>query len=402
MLCRGSDHPNFLRLCLVTLEYPPITSYSGGIGTQFSTLAPALAALGHEIHVITTAETGPRTGERNGVRLQMPRRAELGRLWPLADTRWTFTVERALRRLGRFDVVFAPEWRGEAARYARRKRSGPLVTALQTSLAQILDISPEMETWRSLRIQHAIQKRLERVQAERSDGLVAPSHSVLDWARKLWRLEGIESVVIPNAVDADRIRALARGELPDGYPKQRPVVAFAGRLELRKGVDVLVEAMHSVWQELPQARLVLMGHDMHAGMQSRLRTLAGDRVDRLHLLGNQPPERLFPALAAADVVALPSRWENLALAALEAMALGKPVILGDCGGFAELVEDGVNGLLVAPAQTAPLGHALVRLLDDPGFRTRLGSGAAKRAEDYSAKVIAERHVAFFERIATTV
>ena len=72
--------------------------------------------------------------------------------------------------------------------------------------------------------------------------------------------------------------------------------------------------------------------------------------DRFHLLGHQPPERLFPAIAAADVVALPSLWEAFGLVALEGMALGKPCVLTSGSGFEDFFRDGVHGLMLPPAR----------------------------------------------------
>jgi glycosyltransferase involved in cell wall biosynthesis len=180
------------------------------------------------------------------------------------------------------------------------------------------------------------------------------------------------------------------------------VVVFSGRLEIRKGVHVLVQAMHRVWDAHPQAQLVLIGRDSFwkkGLMSAELRRLAGPRSDRLHMLGDQPQTRLFPALAAADVVALPSLWEAFGIAALEAMALGRPTVVTAAGGYPEFVRPDRDGLLVAPADPSALAEALTALLGDASLRERLGASAAARAEEFAAPVIADRYVACFEDIA---
>lgn len=393
-----------MRICIVTREYPPVTAYSGGIGTLFATLAPELARQGHEPHVLTLSEGAPGTAEHEGVRAHQLARPIPRRLWSLEDVPWSFVVERHLRRHERFDAVFAAEWGGDAWRYSAHEQSGPLITHLTTALAQILAIAPELRWSREWRIRNASLIRLERRQSERSSAIVASSRAILDWSRELWNLDGIPSTVLPNMVDVDRVRELARGQLPEGFPRERPVVAFSGRLEVRKGVDVLTSAMAEIWREFPSAQLVMLGRDTAATegmMGDRLRTIAADHADRLHFLGPQPPERLFPALAASDVVAFPSRWENFSLGALEALALGKPIVVTSGSGFDDFFVHERNGLMVPPRDAPALARALVRVLADAGLRERLGTSAASSSELYRPQPVTERFVSFFAEVAGT-
>ena len=378
---------------MVTREYAGLTEYSGGIGTQYASLAPALQRLGHEPLVVTACWDEPRTVVHEGVPVHLVRATRLG---------WSFAVDEVIRREGPFDVVYAPEWGGDAWRYSRRKDCGALVTNLTTSLEQLLFLSPEWKRPAGLRLHHELQKRRERTQARRSDALAPCTRVIHEWASELWQLDGIPSEVLPNMVDVQRVRSLAGGERPEGYPGGGPVVAFSGRLEIRKGPHVLVQAMQRVWDEVPRAQLVLFGLDCEWGsgrMSDHLMTLAGVHSSRLHVLGARPPDELFAGLAAADVVALPSLWENFALAALEALAIGCPIVATTGSGFGEFMEDGVNALLVPPRDPAALGETLLRLLRDPALRERLSHDARATAERYAAAPVAEQHARFFERVA---
>jgi glycogen synthase len=382
-----------MRLCLVTREYASVTPYTGGIGASLAALAPELARSGHETVVLTFGRGEAGGFERDGVQFHLLELPIPQKLWFLEDVAWTFTVDRALRRLGRFDVVYASEWGGDAWRYARHKRAGPLMTKLATSLAQALQISPGWRRSLRMRFRHLIQNPMERGQAERSDLLVAPSRAILDWARELWSIDAIPSFVIPNPVDVGRVLALAKEELPHGFPRRGPVVFFSGRLEIRKGAQVLVQAMDRVWDEYPDAQLVMVGRDGYwenGLMSEHLREVAAGRTDRLHLLGAQPHERLFPALAAADVVAVPSLWEAFGNVVLEAMALGRPIVATGTGGFLDLVREGRDGLLVPPNDSPALADGLLRLLGDRALRERLGASAATRAEQFAPPSIAAR------------
>ena len=377
----------------MTREFPPITAYTGGIGTTFAAIASALARQGHEVHVVTITTERPRREVADGVQVSVLKRPNPERLWFLEDVTWTVPVARRLRALGRFDAVLAAEWGGDAALYAHRKPSGPLATNLTTSIEQAVAISHGWQRGRRMRTRHAMQSRLERAQAERSDLLIASSRAILDWTRRLWDVDDIPNVVLPNGVDVARTRELSLGTLPEGFPVGRPVVAFSGRLEGRKGVQVLVPAMREVWRRHPDAQLVLMGRDgdWEGGrMSDHLRVLAGSHGDRMHVLGLQPPARLFAALRAADVVALPSIWENFALAAVETLALGRPLIATRGSGYDDFVTSGANGLLVAPDDETALADAIVRLLDDDGLRARLAAAAAVTGETLDSAVVATR------------
>lgn len=98
-----------MRIAIVSQEYPPLTAYTGGIGRMYSTLAPALARAGHEVDVVTITREDARAVDSDGVRVHLVRRPTPDRFWFVDALPWSYAVDRALARLGRFEVVFAPE-----------------------------------------------------------------------------------------------------------------------------------------------------------------------------------------------------------------------------------------------------------------------------------------------------
>ncbi|WP_229868202.1 glycosyltransferase, partial [Streptomyces chryseus] len=193
--------------------------------------------------------------------------------------------------------------------------------------------------------------------------------------------------VIRNGVDLGHFRpdegagrAAARAALPllSGIPAGAPLVVCVGRLCRQKGQDVLLRAWRQV--AAPGARLVLVG----------------DGPDGERLRADAPPGVLFagasrdtrPWFHAADVVVLPSRWEGMALAPLEAMACGRPVVLTDVSGARESLPPGQEAhCLVPPEDPAALATALTALLGDPGLRASLGHAA--RTHTRSARDVRE-------------
>jgi glycosyltransferase involved in cell wall biosynthesis len=386
-----------VRICLITREYPGASSYFGGIGTTYARLAPELARQGHEVNVVTLTPAPLRREEVEGLTVHgLPGDAARPRYRVPAE------MDRAVRRLGPVDVVLAPEWGGDAALHAFRRRRPPLVTHLHTSLRQAAAVSQGVPRpiGRQL-VRNLMQHRLERLQSERSDAVLAVSSAVLAWARELWDIGAIPSAVLPNGVDVAELRRLAEGPPPAGFPGDGPVVAFAGRLEARKGVQVLGDAMTSVWRELPEARLVLIGSDTRFREDSMgdhvRRTVAGNG-DRLHLLGSQPVPSVLSGLARADVVALPSYWDALPNVALESIALGRPTVYTTGIGFDDIFEDGVHGLGVPRGRPEAVAEAILRLLRDPGLRERIGGAARQRADALALPEVARRHAEFLASV----
>jgi glycosyltransferase involved in cell wall biosynthesis len=156
--------------------------------------------------------------------------------------------------------------------------------------------------------------------------------------------------------------------LVPGTPPAAPVVVCVGRLCRQKGQDVLLSAWDAVTARVPGARLVLVGDGPAAGA---LRAAAPPSVV---LAGAVADVR--PWYRAADLVVLPSRWEGMALAPLEAMASGRPVLLADVDGARESLPPGQDAhCLVPPGDAEALAGALVRLLQRPILRQTLGRQA---------------------------
>lgn len=201
---------------------------------------------------------------------------------------------------------------------------------------------------------------------------------------------------IPAALDTDRLtprraRELTRCELGAG---DDPVILTVGSLVPLKGFDTLLEAVAGL---TPPPHLWIAGNGPEGHTLTRLAHALGIG-DRVQFLGRR--DNVADLMVAADVVALPSRREAGGLVAIEAMALGRPVVASRVGGLALAVEDGVNGVLVPPDDPDALAAALVALLRDGALRERLGAAARRQAaaEDRSPAPFAERHAALYRAV----
>lgn len=224
---------------------------------------------------------------------------------------------------------------------------------------------------------------------------VMPARLVLTCSREamvaqalLWPRRPVELVYpgVELAVfDPDRLPPPASMRQKLGLPVEGPLIGTVARLQQWKGVHVLVEAMRLVIRRHPEAHCVIVGgkHALEPDYPRRLQELIDSLglADRVRMVGLQ--RNAAGWMQAMDVVAHTSDREPFGIVVIEAMALGKPVVAGSEGGPTEIITPGVDGLLAPYGDAGSLAEAIVRLLDDPGFATRLGAAARARAEEFS-------------------
>jgi len=211
-------------------------------------------------------------------------------------------------------------------------------------------------------------------------------------------------LLLSDGVDEDRVHVIPPGVNPslfDGPFEDpfagvgRPRVLFVGRLAPQKGVRNLVAAAGLL--EDPSAQVLLVGDGPERPALER----EAERIglgDRLHFLGFVAHDRLPAVLAHADLLVLPSLYEELGTVLLEAMQAGLPIVASKTGGIPDVIEDGVNGLLVPPGNPEALAHAIDRLLADRDLAYRLSEGARERGKDYDWEVLAERVLAVYRGV----
>lgn len=185
------------------------------------------------------------------------------------------------------------------------------------------------------------------------------------------------------------------------------VVLFAGRLEPLKGADTLLDAVAALGADADfgDIRVLVVGDNSGDGASGGgERAMLEQRVKdtaisgRVRFLGAVPHERLADYYAVADVCVVPSRTESFGLVALEAQALGTPVVAAAVGGLTEIVEDGVTGYLVAGRDPQDYAAAIARVLRDPELRVRMGQEARQRAARYTWTRAVDRLSAIYDRV----
>ncbi|HEY7357281.1 MAG TPA: glycosyltransferase family 4 protein [Ktedonobacterales bacterium] len=207
-------------------------------------------------------------------------------------------------------------------------------------------------------------------------------------------------VKTPNALEiAHYDPALSGASLRQelGIEAEAPMVLLAGRLSPFKGQDTLIEAATHLLKERPDTHFVLAGSDSlegrftHGPQATSFKAVLEELIARhhieqhVHLVGNYPNAvdrypNLQTLFAAATVCTMPSWGESFGLVALEAMAMGKPVVASRAGGVPEFISDGETGLLVPPRDPQSLAHALLELINNPERARRMGLKARQQVE----------------------
>jgi glycosyltransferase involved in cell wall biosynthesis len=163
-------------------------------------------------------------------------------------------------------------------------------------------------------------------------------------------------------------------------------VLYFGRFQLHKGVQVFARALPRFLERHPDAHAVFVGRDMETPLSSSMaafaRTECGTSASRLVMIENLPHRQLYPIVAAARLVVLPSLVDNMPNACLEAMGLGTAVIGTTGTTFDELITDGVNGFLVPPNDPDALSEKMISAWIDPRLE-EIGTAAKQRMADFA-------------------
>lgn len=237
---------------------------------------------------------------------------------------------------------------------------------------------------------------LNRVTYSRNRAVITVSDAV---AKSVAGYPGPRPTVIPNGVAIEvppEEASRTRSEL--GLKTGDPLVVHVGNIRPHKGHHTLVDAARLLLQEVPDATVISIGAEKHAGALARLRERARDLgiEDRLRFLGGRDDAKSF--LAAADVVVNPADVEGLPVTLLEALALAKPVVATSVGGVPSVIEHERTGLLVPPDRPEELASALTRALSAPEAAEWGNQGALVVEESFGLDRMVTSYEALYESV----
>lgn len=243
-----------------------------------------------------------------------------------------------------------------------------------------------------------------------ADRLVAATPTEQAQLTSLYAAAPDKIAVIPPGVDLNRFRPIAVAEAKTllGIPLQRKNLLFAGRIEPLKGIDTLLQAMALLKAHrsefLSNVCVTIIGGNPWADTlepeMARLQEMcqALDLGDLVTFAGARDQDLLPYYYAAAEIVVMPSHYESFGMVALEAMAMGTPVIASEVGGLAHLVRDGQNGYLIPVGDASALAARILRLLLTLHARQRLSDQARSDAQSYGWESIAHKMMHLYSEV----
>jgi len=407
-----------MRICLLSREYPPDTGW-GGIGAYTQQFAGALAQAGHEVHVVCLTKRDDRS-EQSSLKDGLVNVHRVS--WAAPLEQWVLVLATlpnthhmlkaavamwekflTLHQSKPFDVVEAPDHLAEGLFIALTGVT-PLVVRLHTPHFKLV-----ADGYHNLgrNLDNDVLANLERMAILEADLASSPSVDLASFVATSAGMDLGTIAIVRNPVDTKKFCPEGAKACPQGVILEdpaAPIIFFAGRLEARKGIRYLIEAVPAVIKKFPRAQFVVLGADTQTGegqssvKQSLVDQLAASGLTASVTFLNHAPLAEMPSYyRMADLCVVPSLYDNAPYTVLEALASGKPVVASTAGGTPEYIKPGITGLTVPKGNSPALAEAIISLLEDPAKLKSYGLSARQTAvEEYGLSVIAAQVTTTYE------
>jgi phosphatidylinositol alpha-mannosyltransferase len=372
-----------LKLALVS---PYDFAYPGGVTEHVAHLANEFQARGHDVHVIAPSsddETEPPLGvdasiHRIGRVMSIPANGSVARI--TLSLRSYLQAKRLLRE-EQFELIHLHE---------------PMMPALPLTVLRH-STSVNVGTFHAFRnkaLAYFYGKPILQPFYQKLDGHIAVSNAARNFVSDYFPSD---YRIIPNGIEYERFHRSypLLPELRDG----RPTVLFVGRLEKRKGLRFLLRAWPSVLDDIPDARLVVVGRGRPLEGYRRFARRQGWPEDGVRFVGYVPAEELPRYYQSCDVFCAPNTGqESFGIVLLEAMAAGAPIVASSIPGYRDVLSDGGEGLFVPPKDPQAIATALCRLLNDAPLRQKLGYNGQQKARGFDWSRVADQVLSYYDDV----
>jgi len=280
-----------------------------------------------------------------------------------------------------------------------KSRKGPKIFwTFHNSLFDLREDHLDKFSWLLLpkRLSHHL---LYRIGSRRVDGIVAVSQDVR--TAILETMGGIPEQkisIICNCVDVHRYKeGFNRDEIRQqlGFEPHHQIGVVVATFKRQKGHRYLIDAAARLSSKFPDFHILFVGDgELRVSLEKMVKDLHLE--DKIHFLGTRKD---VPALlSASDLFILPSLWEGLPMALIEAMASELPVVATDVSGTKQVMVDGKTGILVQPGESSQLVSAIDRVLSNPSSAKGMGEASRKRVEKlFSAHTQAKEYIELYQK-----
>ncbi len=388
-----------MQIAFVNSEYFNV----GGIGTYIKNLSEALATAGNTVHIIQKNKDVWSDSPLIKFHIveRIPHSSKIVR-WFSYKYFWEANMHSEYARgvahiinhlfdKGMIDIAEIPEFYGEGV-YLKKY---PYVCRLHTSWSFVCK-------WNNKKINIA-----DRYIKYMENKTVANSMAVSSPSKWLWNLYSFPQkkfkpkVIIPYPIERNvDTESVVLNSSNTNIVK----IAYVGRIEKRKGVDVLFKIIPEIIELNSLVNVVIAGEITDEGkvwIDDLNQILRQKKIEsRCKILGEVKHEEAEKIILSSDIVCIPSRFDNFPNVVLEAMVYGKCIVASSVGGITEMIDDGQTGLLFdLNKKEYEFKDKLIECISNKSLRNRLGENARKMAEKkYSKKFIVQRTMAFYEEV----
>ncbi len=392
-----------LHILIVSQEFPP-GSY-GGIGIYYQNLLKELLQMGHRVTVISRGKTdetitaGPYTHIMVGPDDAMSIWSNLPNI--SKNAAWcahTAALIEMVHKVRPIDVIESALWdfEGVGALLVRDALKIPLVVRLVTPML----VAAETNGW-EVNEDINLCAQMERHLVEQADAVIAISESIHKTFSTKYEIapDSRWSVQLGGVQPWPSYCVLSNySEFPADLIKGEVQVLFVGRLESRKGISVFMKALAIALPKDLRISVWIAGNDVEGWQKKAQGILQKKDLSRVQFMGVVDDSRKELLYAYTDFLVFPSRYESFGLVALEAMVHGTPVIGARAGAIPEVVLDGFCGLLFDAEDEMELAEKILLLADNKKLREQLAKNAKIRAEELSARNMAENSVSIYRTL----
>jgi len=379
-----------MHIGFLTPEFPhEKTTHAAGIGTSIKNLVTALATKGIQISVFVYGQDSDVVFEENHIKIHLIKKRRYGFFT------WFFYRKFIQNYLNQFilsdkiEIIEAPDWTGITAFMSLRV---PLIIRFHGSDAYFCKLENRKQKSKNF--------WFEKLGIQKAKAFIAPTTFAGKLTKEIFNIQNREIRTIHYGINLPHFQ----NDTPETY--ERNLILYVGTIIRKKGVLELPEIFKLVVEQVPNAKLVLIGGDSydiktqrHSTWELLKEMLGADVKNNVTYLGKVPYQEIHEYIKKAHICIFPTFAETLGMVTIESMAMQKPVVNSNIGWANELIVDGESGFLVHPTNHQEYGDKIVKLLNDDDLCKSIGMSARKRVEalfDIENKV--NENVEFYREI----
>lgn len=392
-----------MKIAFISYEFPPDTGF-GGIGTYTYQIVHALAKRGHYIEIFSCSHREEKSNIylNNSIvlhRVNAAKRSIFSQL--IVD------VFRQRNAEVNFDIIETPEYCAEGLEVRKAFPFIPMVVKLHTPIFLVNKLN-------NFYSRPPLKKRIKKLLGGKNynkendpdyqlvkgaDAICSPSVALAEILQKEWNLTKVD--IIPNIF----IPPQSYLDIPISE-NDCNVITYMGRLDVRKGIKSLIDAIPIVLGKKPFIRFRFIGGDGQAPGGGSMKEYIIKRLhkytDQLEFKGYVNRDEIPKHISDSGIFVFPSIWENYPYVCLEAMSGGKAIIATKNGGMKEIVEENDGGILIDALNPKALANAISFLIENPGMRTEMGYNNRRKMKTFSREIITNVEKYYDEIISTLI